>query len=341
MSAPQSRFVLIVDPVLGCNLKCPSCPVANRPYSRPVKSVLTVERLAQILDKLIREVDGMKINTWLYNWTEPFLHPHLDELVRLVKNKTGYVGLSSNLNIRKTDVLERTLLAQPSGIKISVSGFTQEIYGRSHVGGDIDLVKANMRRISDFMRANGLTETKIWVGYHVYNDNGGVEYLRMRDFCEELGFAMDPYLAFLSPLEWSVEIAEGRADVAEKLADVVTRLPLGPTDVMQMMKARLPYDRACSWQKDMIALDADGNVDLCCRTFEQHLDANFLETSLEEIKDKQNRHFFCNRCRAVRGHQFDRFTTPPVIKSYQDDVLCKALGIEDASDCPVDKSAAG
>lgn len=332
MPTPQSRFILIIDPVLSCNLRCPSCPVSNRTHSRQPKAVLTTDRLEKILDKLIREVGGIKINTWLYNWTEPFLHPRLDELVCLVKAKTGYVGLSSNLNFRRTDILERTLLAKPSGIKISVSGFSQEVYGRSHVGGDIELVKANMRFLSDFISRHGLTDIKVWVGYHVYNDNGGDEFLRMRDYCDELGIAINPYLAYLSPLEWEMELAERRMDAAEKLRSVVSRLLLGPTEAMQMMKEKLPYKRACSWQRDMIALDAEGNVDLCCRTFEQHLGVNFLDTPLAEIKRIQDRHVFCNRCRAARGHQFDRFTTPQVIKEYQDRLLQEVLAPRDSGD---------
>ena len=77
-----------------------------------------------------------------YHHCEPLLHKDLPEMVRTIKQHRLKCLISSNFNVIEN--LEDVLKAGPDVLGISVSGFYQETYGKNHVGGDIEKVKANL-----------------------------------------------------------------------------------------------------------------------------------------------------------------------------------------------------
>ena len=91
----------------------------------------------------------------LFNWAEPLIHPKIGELVRIVQSHGVPCDLSSNLNDIRN--LAQALAANPRSLRISVSGFTQEVYGRTHRGGDIEVVKNNMRVLAELKASLGST----------------------------------------------------------------------------------------------------------------------------------------------------------------------------------------
>src|SRR5262249_35905340 len=69
--------------------------------------------------------------------------------------------VSSNLNmVRRLDDLFR---AEPTLFRISLSGFTQKTYGQSHVRGNIERVKENMRLVAESRRRVGNKTTDVQV----------------------------------------------------------------------------------------------------------------------------------------------------------------------------------
>src|ERR1043166_7778035 len=100
--------------------------------------------------------------------------------------------LSSNLNVLREP--EALLAEHPDYLRVSVSGFTQEIYARGHREGDIERVKHNMGRLAaarDAVQSN----THIEVYYHRYADNAH-ELPLMQDFAASLGFPFATTLPF-------------------------------------------------------------------------------------------------------------------------------------------------
>jgi hypothetical protein len=69
------------------------------------------------------------------------------------------------LNITKN--IDETIKANPSFFRISLSGFNQDTYQKGHVGGDIELVKNNMRLLSELKKKYSST-TIIEVYFHKY-----------------------------------------------------------------------------------------------------------------------------------------------------------------------------
>jgi pyruvate-formate lyase-activating enzyme len=142
------------------------------------------------------KIDGIT-SIHLYNWTEPLIHPKIGSFIEIVKRAGISCGISSNLNVSKN--IEAAIKAVPEFFRISLSGFTQDIYQKGHAGGDVEKVKENTRLLSSLC-ASLKINTRIEVYYHRYLDNI-YEEEKMKAFSESLGFHFLSELASLIALE--------------------------------------------------------------------------------------------------------------------------------------------
>lgn len=287
------RWSFDVDVVGTCNLACPSCPVGNLPGTPLQTGYMKPEFLDKIVAKAISECHVTSFN--LFNWTEPFIHPRLAEMVRVVKSHGIACNLSTNLNLGKQ--IEAVMAANPDMVKISLSGFTQENYGITHRGGDIEVVKKNMKRLAEAKKAAGST-TRIIVIFHRYLENQEDELL-MRAFAKSLGFDFATYWAYLMPLEKNLAFL-GHEDVSTDFNDedrrIVDRLALPLTKAIEV--ARASQIRDCPLRDRQMAIMSNGNVMLCCSVFDQsrYTLAPFLATTLEELQAMKYGHDMCAAC---------------------------------------------
>jgi len=289
----EADFYYLIDVVGTCNLRCPSCPVGN--YSElPPKGEMSVTTYQQILQKIVRDHPGERIFVDLYNWGEPGLHKHLGEIIRLTR-ETGYgVGISTNLNVFPD--MKETVRASPSYIRISLSGYFNHTYQRTHRRGDINLVKANMHTLRHWIDRLG-SDTIVQVGFHVYKSNFPEDFSRMRQLCEELDFIFAPTLAALMPAEKAVKAVDGSSLPGDE--EILTNLVISTKDRSALLsKYRSDYPD-CQYRQKRTTINFDSSVPLCCATFEskQIIGKNFLELSREEIQARKYKHSFCGKCR--------------------------------------------
>jgi organic radical activating enzyme len=267
---------MYIDIVGACNLSCPSCPMGNSDNNNFKKS-MKIEKFREIVNKAKSE--GVK-SIYLYNWTEPLIHPKIGEFIKVINDAGLRSGVSSNLNIAKN--LEQTLKAEPDFFRISLSGFHQTTYEKGHAGGDIEIVKKNMillHQIKQHYNSNTLVE----VYYHRYLDNLSEEWL-MRDFSERLDFIFTTGYSVMMPLEKTLAVVEKSASVTAQDLQTLKRLALPPyDDVINLVKHYPP--QKCSLKDNMLVLDCNGNTVLCCSIFDQKKFqvGNYLETPLEEL----------------------------------------------------------
>lgn len=288
-------FFFNID-VLGfgaCNLRCPTCPVGNSPEVRNPKGLMDAQLLDRLLAKAVRECRVAGVG--LYNWTEPLLHPRLDELIDVVHGHGLTCDLSTNLNSLRN--MKKVLAKNPRYLRISNSGFTQEHYGETHRGGDVDAVKRNMRELIDIWRSLNCT-TKIELHYHRYADNLDDEVL-MRGYCTELGIDFVPVLAFFMPVEKLVAYLEDDAELASVTAEdraTMGKLIVPVPQAMAIVGAHAA--KPCLLQEHQVTLDFEGNVQLCCATYDsaRFTLCNFLDTPLEAIQQMKYGNSFCTRC---------------------------------------------
>lgn len=288
-----------IDIVGTCNLRCPSCPVGNTSPSATVPSKkMSIELLARILDKADLEIGSYSVG--FFNWTEPLLHPQLPLLCKEVKKRGRYLALSSNLNITR-DYSE--FLPYVDELCLSLSGFSQEIYAKTHTGGNISKVKENMQKLA-LAKAQTSSRCMIYTRYIKYKHNL-VEEQQVKEFVESLGFVHGSCWAQLMPLEKLVVWLEGRKnDLTTQDLELISSLAIDPIDFVALTSR---YDNSsCHLRSDQITLDPDGNSILCCGVYEQSANkvGNFLEMGLAEMQQRKHEHSTCDQCMQLGAHRF-------------------------------------
>lgn len=292
-------FVYNIDIVGTCNLGCVSCPVGNMPLgtvargSRP-RGFMSFELFSKIFDKIRREAPVARPVIALYNWGEPLLHPDIGRIVGLVRGHGLYCAVSTNLN--QVRFLSDVVAAGPSILKVSLSGFSQAVYGRTHTKGEIETVKANMRRLRELIDQHG-TPINVVIGYHDYIGNDGDELASMGELAGELGFELRHKIARLFPLEKVLPLFDPNGVPAPADRALVDLLLVKPSEWARVASAD-GTDSSCVMRDQEMALNYDGSVALCCNVYDyaNNVAPDFLAVSHEELQTLKNRHELCGPC---------------------------------------------
>ncbi len=256
---------------------------------------MSIEMYCSILDKISREHPGERIFIDLYNWGEPSLHKQLGQIIRLTKERGYGVGISTNLNVFPD--MKGVIQASPSYIRVSLSGYFNETYKRTHKRGDINLVKANLYLLRHLIDKFG-SDTIVQVGFHVYKSNFPIDFQKMFEFCQELDFIFAPTLAALMPVEKAIKAVDGQELEGDR--EILDNLVVSMRDrtrVLSVFREKYPD---CQYRQKRTSINFDGSVPLCCATFEdeQIIARNFLEISHEELQTRKYAHKFCGQCQA-------------------------------------------
>jgi len=295
---PILRGTTVGINILGnghCNLSCPSCPVGNFDFGKT--KTMDLPLFKKILDKVQREV---KIRwVWISEYSEPLLHPKCHEFISELTRRGLPSFISANLNYMPD--MNPVLGAGLTGMRISLSGFTQEYYGYYHTGGNIDVVKRNMERLSE---TNKKYHVPVTVFFHRYRDNVH-EMSPMREFAKTLGFDFDSCQAYYRPIEKAlsyvtgVKIPQADTELIERLAE-----PL----LVRMGNANKIKSPCRSHYKQLEIL-SDGTIPACCHsTFDENklsVDGNkikYLDWSIKDIRKIQRKMKICDTCIAHGAH---------------------------------------
>ncbi len=285
-------FRFIIDIVARCNLQCQSCPMGNSPPMKK-RGNMSPDLLNEILKKATDE--SVIDDVHFYNWTEPFLHPKLSEMIGVVNSYGLGTRLSSNLNVmpKIDDVLE----ANPEYLTVSLSGFTQDVYTRTHTGGNIERVKENMALLADSKARTG-SKTKLETKYLLYL--GNIEdAIHMKKYAEGLGYKFFTEFAGMMPAEKLLAfLTDGK--IGDPLTDgdreIIELLAFPHKEMIELTK---PFNTLpCSPLEDWMVLNSEGEVQLCFLVYdeEKYSVGNYLTTPIEEIHDTKRKHWQCADC---------------------------------------------
>ena len=135
--------MISIDPTNHCDLKCPLCPtgLGDKTVER---GLMKLEQFKQVLDRL---------GTWLqsvnmYSWGEPLLNKSMVDMIRYSAQNHGIRTITSVHLNNLTD--EQVIDLVTSGLDkliVSVDGVTQEVYEKYRVGGHVEKVFANMKKL--------------------------------------------------------------------------------------------------------------------------------------------------------------------------------------------------
>lgn len=297
----NNEFFFYIEVVEGCNLRCPSCPVGNSKEVPRKKGLMEPDLLDRIIRKAVSECKVTGVG--LFNWGEPLLHPRLPELVRVVKSHGVPCSISTNLNINKN--FDDLLKSDPEAIYISTSGFTQTVYERTHKGGDIELVKNNMKALAEAKAKYG-AKTHITVMFHRYRGNQQDE-LNMMEYSKSLGFSFLTDHARMTPIEKTLAYITNDPTMAHLTPDDYEILKLLAIPLDEAMKIALQYKaKPCPFLDNQIVINAFGEVQLCCAIYdsEKYKIANYMDTPLKRLQELRRSHKMCSICSNVGGHVY-------------------------------------
>jgi MoaA/NifB/PqqE/SkfB family radical SAM enzyme len=172
-----------------CNLHCTVCVHAKpngegyleKQYFHPGHR-MSVEQYRRI----IGEIRGKSTAVSLYYLGDPLMHPDLDAMCRIAREAGLNVHISTNFSFRLTDGrLQRLLQSGVTHITVCVDGLSQEKFEKTRVGGKIEWVLSNLRRLCRYRQEAGGRYPKIEVQYIAFAHNRE-ELEPARRLCKEL-----------------------------------------------------------------------------------------------------------------------------------------------------------
>jgi len=284
--------IFTIDVAGTCNLSCPSCAQSMDELSKS-KGFMSLEDFKEITKKIVSEVD-LVTHFSLYSWGEPFLHPDLNKIIRHTHSLGIAAAVSSNLSIRSAKQVDAIVKAAPDYLKISVSGYYHDVYNSTHTGGDVNLVKSNLYRLK-YLMEKYKASIFVDVNYHLYKNNTGIDQVKMKELCDELGFAFSPSYANLTPVERLIDYREGKMSNATR--DIAKLLLVS---VEKGVEIGGPFGKLpCRFMTNQLNINWDKSVPLCCVCFEHDTSTiakDYLTVSLEEISKRKLTHPLCTKC---------------------------------------------
>jgi len=256
-----------------CNLRCTVCvhadPGGNDMLERQVFAPghkMTVAQFRRIID----EIRDRTSTVSLYTWGDPLTHPNLDEMCRIAHDAGLKVHISTNFSFSLKDERIRSIVESGlTHLTVCVDGLSQEKYEKTRVGGRIDRVIHNLRRVAAYRRELGRPYPKIEIQYIKYQHNVD-ELEAARKVGEEIG-------------------VEQFSDFWGALHNYADREPENYAVQGPRPNRILPQ---CYWPHFSMVIKYNGDVIPCCehRMAAQHMQGgdarifgNVFETSVREV----------------------------------------------------------
>lgn len=161
---------LYIEPTNTCNLQCRTC---IRHTWKDREGFLQMDTYINLLDD-VRELSSLKkISFWGFG--EPLLHPNIVEMVARAKQLGVETQLITNGLLLDEETAKGLTEAGLDSIVVSIDGTSEETQADIRSGADLNLVKANVKRLGLMSWANN-NKPEI-----------GIEFVASRSNVKELG----------------------------------------------------------------------------------------------------------------------------------------------------------
>ncbi|SDC91749.1 radical SAM protein [Williamwhitmania taraxaci] len=177
----SSPSFLTVEPVCGCNLQCPECPVGTNELVRP-RGQISLETV----DSIIEHLGTKAIWVNLYFQGEPLLHPNLPEIVAHFSKRKIFTSISTNGLLLTAEMVDGLLEAKLKEIIFSIDGASEEEYLAYRKGGSFSKVVGNIQMVAAKRKAMGLLFPRIVFQSLITSANEG-NLKNIRRFAKSVG----------------------------------------------------------------------------------------------------------------------------------------------------------
>tara|TARA_B100000949_G_scaffold231835_1_gene244771 strand:+ start:211 stop:1224 length:1014 start_codon:yes stop_codon:yes gene_type:complete len=278
--------MVTIEPTNHCQLKCPLCPTGEGDTS--------VEYGLFKLDKYKKVVDGFAKWTQtvqLFSWGEPFLHKSFIEMISYTSQNPHKIRsvVSANLNDVTDEQIKGMVTSNLDMLGISIDGTTQEVYEKYRVGGNLEKVFNNLKKL---VAAKKLYKSNITINWDFivmkHNEHQVKEAKKMaHDFGVNINFNSA-----------RANLKQNYLNPVEKLIDIYGEwLPDNPEYNAYDMESKTYKSSHKENKKDFCRkpwtetfVNWNGDVFPCCcvHTEEKDRMGNIFEQDFEEIWNGEN-----------------------------------------------------
>ena len=232
--------IFIVEPVLGCDLKCPECAVGGNRINKK-KGWMRFEQFKIIADKIRPYCKIL----FLHHNGEPMLNKDIYKMIKYAATFCR-TNISTNGQTLTEEKAEKLIASGVAEIIVSIDGFSQKIYERYRVGGSAGKALWALKMLQDFNLKYG-NKVHIMAQFCVFKHNQH-EMSWFNQFCNSIG--LNPL--FKAPLLRP----DSRYENADHPKFKRPQLPDKPLLRKAMKK--------CGTPKQDFTILLDGTCVLCC-----------------------------------------------------------------------------
>ncbi|PWR70699.1 radical SAM protein [Methanospirillum lacunae] len=287
------KFEYLIQPTNYCNLSCISCSFGiTKSLRKPCN--MSVKTFGQLLKKILAE-DPFVGTIDLFGLGEPLLNPDIDKFIRICNENNIGCGISTNLAI--SGDITKTILAEPTWIRISVSGWGDN-YEITHQGGKWTTLYSNLLKLKELKDKHQLSTT-IEIFFLLYK-NRIQDYYKFRILCEKLNFVCRPIHANILSLEMVDNILRGKEVPNEiKTAQQMIVNSVEKTHELALESKSFP----CEYYSIM-RISSDLSVAFCNCYSEGIVAENFMKISASEIESIRRKSIKCKKCMERGYHRY-------------------------------------
>lgn len=254
--------IFSVETVLACDLRCPECAIGGDRIDSRKRAVHDVETFTRIADKIRPYADYV----YLHVWGEPMLNRDIFDIIGIA-SAFARTNISTNGNSLTEEKAERLVASGVSDIIVSIDGYSQAVYEKYRVGGD---VRQAFRALMWLQRARlrQRRPVNLMPQYIVFEHNEHEREAFAR-LCRSIG---------LEPSFKPAYIALGDSSF-EPATDPRFRLERHATAAAQREAMK-----ACRDPREVFTILSDGSVVVCCHDSNaQTTFGNIFEQDVMEI----------------------------------------------------------
>lgn len=266
-----------------CNAKCTYCVTGN---GTQTGTFVDVKKFKETIKSLYdRNIANMDTNFYLYNWGEPFLHPHFNEIVTFLSDSNIKFSLSSNLSVMPKNIDSHSFNSLQN-LTISMPGFSQNSYSRIH-GFNFEKILENISKLSKIIPVE-----KMQVAYHLYQFN--ISEIRVAQaYFKNKNIKIFSSFAFFNDFDMGTNYLKNSLPIKDMNKAGKELLLFYVDDLLDKM----PQDYSCPQFKHM-NIDENCNVIHCCGAPKSSKDYLVGEACSFDINklNRRNQSAICKEC---------------------------------------------
>lgn len=260
-------WAISVEPAGMCNLQCPECPVGAGVLTRK-GDLMPLSLFKQILEQSGPRL--MWVN--LFFQGEPFINPHLTEMVSAASKQNIYTNISTNGHYLSEKKCLQLIEAGLSNLIISLDGITTETYSRYRKGGDLTKVQKGIERILKLRKDLKKSFPIITVQFVVFSHNQH-EIKPLIKWCKQVGVdKLDLKSAQINDF--------GNGTVQPSTISRFSRYKTLPDGSLEMKNKSYNH---CFRQWGSLVVSWDGQIAPCC--YDKNLDLSPGNMMLKPLKN--------------------------------------------------------